>query len=818
MPAPRSRPATSRRPALPCLTIALIATALFGLGCPVDSVLIGTGGTVPSASFTQSATSGPPGTTIQFTDTSQGNVSSRLWDFGALGTSTAQNPSITFNAVGTYSVRLTVTGGGGSSTVFMADLVEVTLSATITASPAAASIAMPVTFTANVGNLPASPDERWEVGPAGSGVVVGSGRTLQLSFTLPGTFTVRYIYEDTTAGLLFESEVQYTVTAPTVTITASPPTAPAGALVTFTANAGALPSASESWGVGLAPPLSPAGTGRSTTYRFPTPGTYIVRYTYADISDINNPVLLDAEITYDVTFSTATAAIDPTFFAEGYGPLAVTVPEQSTGDISRWIWTFGDGEQCEFPADTGNPLPDCDAASPSHVYRKPGIFQIDLTVEGPDMQGGTTIVSDSDSLPGAVRVYLADPGFETQTANAEIGGGVQPPVGWTTLSAATPPDTTVHVARNLAGGADGAMPTTPAQWAVLDGIGTDGSLDVRVTDHGIRQTGIVVKSAQESVLEFDYALLFDEPAGSPVLDAVTATVTDLSTMTTVEIPSARATVADGYVGESALFGTPANPVRISPVFTASIDLLDPANFPAATVTTPFELTIRVANAGNGMRSPLAYVDSFRFVAPAAPVVAPFGADFAVQNPVGLVDPTVDFVVVPDVPANFFDQTCFPDPGLGCLPPTSWRWSFGTRSLTIPPSSSASAAQNPSYTFPAGPVPEASNVYDVKLTARRADRDDNVTKRIRVLGRPVASFTLSAGPYTAPATITAQDTSISDPSDPVVQRVWDFGGWGTPMGPNPTVEIGQPDDYVITLTVTTQFGQIDTFAVPITVDP
>jgi PKD repeat protein len=53
---------------------------------------------------------------VQFTDTSTGAVTSWSWDFGDGGGSAAQNPSHTYNSPGTYIVRLTITGPGGSST------------------------------------------------------------------------------------------------------------------------------------------------------------------------------------------------------------------------------------------------------------------------------------------------------------------------------------------------------------------------------------------------------------------------------------------------------------------------------------------------------------------------------------------------------------------------------------------------------------------------------------------------------------------------------------------------------------------------------
>lgn len=72
------------------------------------------GNNPPTASFTFSTSA----LTVSFTDTStdsDGSVVSWSWDFGGDGTSTAQNPSHTFSADGTFNVSLTVTDNTGAS-------------------------------------------------------------------------------------------------------------------------------------------------------------------------------------------------------------------------------------------------------------------------------------------------------------------------------------------------------------------------------------------------------------------------------------------------------------------------------------------------------------------------------------------------------------------------------------------------------------------------------------------------------------------------------------------------------------------------------
>jgi len=72
------------------------------------------GNTAPVANFSSSAS----GLTVSFTDSStdsDGTIASRSWEFGDGTTSTATNPSKTYAAAGTYTVKLTVTDNGGAT-------------------------------------------------------------------------------------------------------------------------------------------------------------------------------------------------------------------------------------------------------------------------------------------------------------------------------------------------------------------------------------------------------------------------------------------------------------------------------------------------------------------------------------------------------------------------------------------------------------------------------------------------------------------------------------------------------------------------------
>lgn len=80
----------------------------------------GGGGNLPVANFTISAPSPLVGQAVNFTNTST-NATSISWSFpnGNPASSTANNPSVTWNAAGTYTVQLTATNSAGSNTKTM---------------------------------------------------------------------------------------------------------------------------------------------------------------------------------------------------------------------------------------------------------------------------------------------------------------------------------------------------------------------------------------------------------------------------------------------------------------------------------------------------------------------------------------------------------------------------------------------------------------------------------------------------------------------------------------------------------------------------
>jgi len=88
----------------------------------------GSGPTPPTANFSGSPTTVAVGGTVDFTDSSSGNPTSWSWSFeaGSPSSSSAQNPTVTYNTAGTYDVSLTATNSEGSDTETKTNYITVT--------------------------------------------------------------------------------------------------------------------------------------------------------------------------------------------------------------------------------------------------------------------------------------------------------------------------------------------------------------------------------------------------------------------------------------------------------------------------------------------------------------------------------------------------------------------------------------------------------------------------------------------------------------------------------------------------------------------
>jgi len=122
-------------------------------------------------------------------------------------------------------------------------------------------------------------------------------------------------------------------------------------------------------------------------------------------------------------------------------------------------------------------------------------------------------------------------------------------------------------------------------------------------------------------------------------------------------------------------------------------------------------------------------------------------------------------------------------------PTKWKWSFGD--------GTTSTKQNPTHKY------SKVGSYTVKLTATNDKGSNTATKKdyIKVVTKPVASFSAKPTSGKAPLTVAFTDKSTEIPT----KWKWSFGDGKTSTVQNPKHQYLQEGNYKVTLTVTNAAG-------------
>jgi PKD repeat protein len=140
----------------------------------------------PVASFSATPTSGSAPLLVTLTDTSTGSIASRSWDFGNGAASTAQTAMVTYNTPGTYTVKLTVTGSGGTNTASKTIVVTAAPPvADFNANPVTGMAPLAATFTNTSSGTTTS--YQWDFGDGSTSTVAYPSHT----YTKAGTYTVK---------------------------------------------------------------------------------------------------------------------------------------------------------------------------------------------------------------------------------------------------------------------------------------------------------------------------------------------------------------------------------------------------------------------------------------------------------------------------------------------------------------------------------------------------------------------------------------------------------------------------------------------------
>ncbi|MDD5023663.1 MAG: PKD domain-containing protein [Methanoregula sp.] len=411
----------------------------------------------PVAGFTSSTASSDIQSPVQFTDTSANVPQSWLWDFGDGTNSTVQNPTHTYRAVGTYTVKLTVTNIKGTDTMVKSNYITKIISpvpvANFTVNVTSGTYPLLVQFTDTSTNTPIS--WSWDFGD-------GTTSTEQnpTHWYGSGMFSINLTVTNSGGS---NSRVKNNY----VTVASS------GSTNRFL-NPGFETGTFDKWTVGTTATTINSSTYQTGRYAVEFPNTmsnddYIEQYIdlttisnlsfwgylpvtngnqkfYVYIDGINVQTVTGANswtqytipiagyygvhrvrIQYSHYYQWFNAYIDD-FVAEpaptasftatpvnGIAPLTVQFNDTSTGTPTSWLWDFGD-------VNTST------EQNATHTYTTAGTYTVNLTVTS--LAGSTSLVkpgyisvgSHSGALPNYTGIFVRAANPEGIRWNANLNG------------------------------------------------------------------------------------------------------------------------------------------------------------------------------------------------------------------------------------------------------------------------------------------------------------------------------------------------------------------------------------------------------------
>ncbi len=372
-------------------TVTLTASGPGGDDTEVCSACITVEHPAPVAGFTSSTTSGIYDLPVTFTSTSTGEISSLAWDFGDGGTSSELNPTHTYTEAGTYTVTLTASGPGGDDMEVCSACITVEHPAPVARfnpSVTSGTYDLAVQFA----NTSIGPIDTylWDFGDGSTSteespvhIYTGEGLfTITLTATGPGGSSTETC----------SSCISVDHPAPVAAFTLSTTSGTYDLLIDFTSSStGPIDSLLWNFGDGN------TSTSQNPSHTYLSAGTFDVSLT------VSGPGGSDQEICSSciVVLDPAPVASFDASTTSGVYDLPVSFNNTSSGPVSSYQWSFGDGATSS-------------ESSPTHVYSEAGIFTVSLTATGP---GGTDTYTCASCIVVGSPAPIA--GFSTSSTSGD---------------------------------------------------------------------------------------------------------------------------------------------------------------------------------------------------------------------------------------------------------------------------------------------------------------------------------------------------------------------------------------------------------------
>lgn len=730
-------------------TVVLSATNSCGTVTSTQTVTIAT---PPSAGFSANNTSGCGPLSVQFTNLSSNNATSWSWTFpgGNPGTSTQEEPLVSYATPGTYNVTLIATNSTGSDTTTLTNYINVQ------GPPATSFTVATNVFVANFTNTTTGGTSySWNFGDGGTSTATNPTHT----YAGDGTYTVT-LTATGPCGTSTSTQQVVISSLPVAGFNAQQTNGCAPFTVQFQ-DQSSTNVTSWAWSFPGGTPSNSTEENPSVTYA--TAGSYDVTLT------VTNP--LGSNTSTQTNFITVGTAPTAGFTSAATG-LTANFTNTSSGATS-YAWNFGDGGTST-------------EANPSHTYATDGNY---------------TVVLSATNACGTVTSTQTVSAFLPPTAgfNANVTSGCAPlSVQFNNQSSAN--------ATSFAWSFPGGTPSSSTAENPTVVYNVAGTYTVTLT--------VSNPAGQNTSTQMNYIVVNAAPTAgfTGSVNGTTVTFNNTTTNatsyvwnfgdgnTSTEANPTHTYTADGVYDVTLTATNACGSTTVNGQFT--IVLPPTAGFSASQTSGCAPLEVQFNNESSANATSFSW--SFPGGSPATstqenPVVTyntagTYAVTLTVTNAAGSNSYTLtDYVVVSTVPAPSFSSTVnlssasFTNNSTNA---TSYTWDFGD--------GETSAEANPTHTY------AADGVYTVKLTATN-ECGDAVTTGTVVIATSAPQAFFSAEPVTGCAPLTVQFTNMSSANAESFE--WSFPGGlpSTSTEENPVVVYGIPGTYDVSLTATNSQG-------------